>query len=272
MRGCDGLSDSAAGRVSRYPSSVALEWVVRGHRFSQQEWRAALRAFDLLREAAVVTHTRGAAVLGGLLPPIEEPYADRFIRSLLDAEDVTRAGVAGWAEVAGRIPAILREAGLFPAQQPAARLLVAYCLYWWYAFAYGYMFEIEVLRDLGRAGWNFRRTTSSAVRSGFRDTILKCWGSVVTSSAAWLSCKPPRPASSAILLHRAVDSGRSERTLVVMMRQPMWNKIDGDTILTTVEAAGGDAASRSPNPYRRRGSHRRRLRTLEAPVRRRQVK
>ncbi len=28
----------------------------------------------------------------------------------------------------------------------------------------------------------------------------------------------------------------NERTLVVMMRQPMWNTIDGDTILTTVEA------------------------------------
>jgi len=27
---------------------AALEWVARGHRFSQREWRTALRAFDLL--------------------------------------------------------------------------------------------------------------------------------------------------------------------------------------------------------------------------------
>ena len=110
---------------------IALEWVIRGHRFSRREWRSALRAFDLLKEAAVVTPQGVLPFSAVYFRHVEEPYADRFIRALLAAEDVTQTGIAGWAEVAGRIPAVLRDAGLSPAHQPTARLLVAYCLYWW---------------------------------------------------------------------------------------------------------------------------------------------
>jgi len=34
---------------------AVLAWVRRGHEFNSEEWQVALRAFDLLREAAIVT-------------------------------------------------------------------------------------------------------------------------------------------------------------------------------------------------------------------------
>jgi hypothetical protein len=216
---------------------IALEWVVRGHRFSQREWRAALRAFDLLKEAAVFT-TEGALPFSAIFyRHVEEPYADRFIQSLLNAEDVTQAGVSAWAEVAGRVPGILHEAGLLPAQQPAARLIVAYCLYWWYAFAYGYMFEIEVRRDLEQSGVAFsaHSLVSREERLSRHDLEVLGFRGDIKRSLAFLQTARGRRLPLSFYIMRLTLAG-SERTLVVMMRQPMWNAIDGDTILTTVEA------------------------------------
>ncbi len=216
---------------------IALEWVVRGHRFSQREWRVALRTFDLLREAAAFT-TQGVLPFSAIYyRHVEEPYAERFIRSLLNAEDVTQAGVAGWAEVARRIPGILREAGLLPAEQPAARLLVAYCLYWWYAFAYGYMFEIEVRRDLEQSGVEFsaHSLVSREERLSRHDLEVLGFRGDIKRSLAFLQTARGRRLPLSFYIVRLTQAG-NERTLVVMMRQPMWNTIDGNTILTTIEA------------------------------------
>ncbi len=226
---------------------VALEWVARGHRFNQREWRTALRAFDLLREAAVVTAKAVLPFSAVYFRYIEEPYADRLIRSLLSAEDVTQAGITGWAEVAGRIPDILREAGLLPPQQPAARLLVAYCLYWWYAFAYGYMFEIEVLRDLEQSGIEFSAhdLVNRDERLSRHDLEVLGFRGDIKSSLAFLQTVRGRRLPLSFYIVRLTLAGR-QRTLVVMMRQPMWDAIDGDTILTTLE----ELADVLPSPAR----------------------
>jgi len=150
---------------------------------------------------------------------------------------VTQAGVADWAEVAGRIPGILHEAGLLPAEQPAARLLVAYCLYWWYAFAYGYMFEIEVRRDLEQSGVEFlaHSLVSREERLSRHDLEVSGFRGDIKRSLAFLQTARGRHLPLSFYIVRLTQAG-NERTLVVMMRQPMWNAIDGDTILTTIEA------------------------------------
>jgi len=215
---------------------AVLEWVARGHRFNQSEWRTALRAFDLLKEAAVVTAAGVLPFSAVYFRYIEEPHADRLIRSLLSAEDVTQTGIAGWAEVAGRIPGVLHEVGLLTQQQPAARLLVAYCLYWWYAFAYGYMFEIEVLRDLEQSGVGFsaHNLVNREDRLSRHDLEVLGFQGDIKRSLAFLQTVRGRRLPLSFYIVRLTLAGR-RRTLVVMMRQPMWDTIDGDTILTTLE-------------------------------------
>jgi hypothetical protein len=215
---------------------AALAWVIRGHVLSHDEWQVVFRAFDLLKEAAVVTAP-------GVLPfptiyfrYVEEPYADRFIRSLLEANDVERIGVAGWAEVAGQIPAVLAEAGLVPAQHPAARLIVAYCLYWWYAFAYGYMFEVLVLRDLAQSGVEFTAhdLTSRQERLSSYDLEVLGFRGDIKRSLVFLQTVRGRRLPLTFYIVRLTQAAK-ERTLVVMMRQVMWDEIDGDTVWTTLD-------------------------------------
>jgi hypothetical protein len=79
---------------------IVLEFARRGHEFARDEWRQAIVAFDLLKNAAVLTDR-------GLLPfpviyrqHVEEPYADDFIEALYLAERVDVASVSQWATVA----------------------------------------------------------------------------------------------------------------------------------------------------------------------------
>lgn len=218
---------------------VALDWVGRGHEFSLDEWRIAIRAFDLLREAAIVTEQ-------GLKPfpiiyhqIIETPHVDNFIQALLNANDVEQTGIANWAEIATSIPAQLNQAGLSPSHQPAARLLVVYCLYWWYAFAHGYIFEVEVLRDLAQSGVKF--TTHDLTR---REERLSAWDLEVLGfrgdikrSLLFLQTKRARRLPHSFYIIRLKRTKRWQ-TIVVMMHQAMWRKIDGETIWTTLSEIG----------------------------------
>ena len=215
---------------------AVLAWVRRGHEFSAEEWQVVLEAFDLLREAAIVTQR-------GMLPfpvvyflHVEEPHAKRFIQALLDAEDIEPTGVRAWAEVARSMLPALHEAGLADPRHQASRLLVAYCLYWWYAFAHGYIFEVAVLRDLERCGIEFaghdllvrqeRLSAWDLEVLGFRGDIKR--------SLFFLQTVRGRHLPHAFYIVRLRQTGRS-RTLVVMMRQPMWETIDGETLLTTLD-------------------------------------
>ncbi len=214
---------------------AALAWVRRGHEFSRDEWRVAVRAFDLLKEAAVVTPR-------GILPfpavyyhHVDEPHAGAFIQTLLDADEVESAGVRAWAEVARHIPLGLRQAGLAPSHQPAARLLVAYCLYWWYAFAYGYIFEVEILRDLAQSGVRFTAhdLTRRQERMSPWDLEVLGFRGDIKRSLFFLQTLRGRRLPHAFYIVRLTRANRS-RTLVVMMRQAMWAVIDGEIILTTL--------------------------------------
>lgn len=218
---------------------AVLAWVRRGHEFSHDEWRVAIRAFDLLKEAAVVTRQ-------GILPfpavyyrHVDEPHADAFIQTLLDADEIESAGVRAWVGVARNIPLWLRQVGLAPSHQPAARLLVAYCLYWWYAFAYGYIFEVEILRDLALSGVQFiaHDLTRRQERISPWDLEVLGFRGDIKRSLLFIQTLRGRRLPYAFYIVRLTLANGS-RTLVVIMRQAMWAAIDGGTILTSLSNLG----------------------------------
>jgi hypothetical protein len=74
---------------------IVLDFVQRGHEFGRAEWQKAITAFDLLKNAAVLTGH-------GLLPfpviyrqYVEELYADEFIGALYQASTFPKPALAG---------------------------------------------------------------------------------------------------------------------------------------------------------------------------------
>ena len=215
---------------------AALAWVRRGHEFKYGEWQVALRAFDLLKEAAVATPSGIQPFPAIYYRYVDEPHSDDFIRSILKADQVESVGTRAWARIAQTIPSALHQAGLAPPNQPAARLLVAYCLYWWYAFAHGYIFEVEILRDLTESGVQFAShdLTIRQERMSPWDLEILGFRGDIKRSLSFLQTSRGRRLPYVFYITRLTGASRT-RTLVVLMRQVMWEVIDGETILTSLD-------------------------------------
>ena len=215
---------------------IVLEFVRRGHEFGRDEWRQAVVAFDLFKNAAVLTDR-------GLLPfpviyrqHIEEPYANDFIEALYIAEHVETVGVSRWATVARAIGPRLTQVGLYRSDVPATHLLVAYCLYWWRAFTLGYALEVEIQRDLEASGIQFQahdlRRREERL-SPYDLTVLGFKGDIKTS-VYFLQAARTRMLPHDFYITRIRGQQRT-RTLVVFMQAEMWQRINGETLLVLLE-------------------------------------
>lgn len=215
---------------------IVLEYLHRGYEFGREEWRRAIVAFDLLKDAVVVSPS-------GLTPfpiiyrqQVEDRYADMFIERLYEANQVQQESTALWADVASQIGPQLARAGLHPPDVSAPRLLLAYCLYWWRSFTLGYALEIEIQRDLVESGIQFevhdlrqrqeRLAPYDIATLGFRGDIK--------TSLYFLQATRSRALAHDFYITRVRGQQRA-RTLVVFMQRDMWQAIDGETLLVLLE-------------------------------------
>jgi hypothetical protein len=215
---------------------IVLEFARRGHEFGRDEWRQAIVAFDLLKNAVVL---RGQA-----LQPfpviyrrhVEEPYADEFIKALYRAKQVDAAGVRQWATMARGIRPRLAQAGLFRPDLPSTRLIVAYCLYWWRAFTLGYALEVEIQRDLEASDIQFEAHDLHRREerlSPYDLTVLGFKGDIKTS-VYFLQAARTRTLPHDFYITRIRGRHRM-RTLIVFMQPGMWQAINGETLLVLLE-------------------------------------
>lgn len=216
--------------------AIILAYLQRGHSFQRGEWREAITAFDLLKNAAVLSPQ-------GLLPfpmvyrrQVEERFADAFIEALYNAPEPDTLGNALWADAARKIMPVLQAAGLLRHDVPATNLLLAYCLYWWRSFTQGYTLEISIQRDLQRSGVRFeahdlRRRQERL--SPYDIAVLGFRGDIKTS-LYFLQAARSRDFVYDFIITQIQGRERA-RTMVVMMQADMWRVLDGDTLLVLLE-------------------------------------
>ncbi len=215
---------------------IVLEYMQRGHEFGRDEWRQAIIAFDLLKNAAVLTDI-------GLLPfpviyrqHIERPYANDFIEQLYLAKQVAAVSVGQWAAVARVIEPDLVQAGLSRPDVSATRLVVAYCLYWWKAFTLGYALEVEIQQDLKVSGVQFKAHDLRKRRERLSpyDLVVLGFKGDIKTSVYFLQASRTRMLPHDFYITR-IRGKRQTRTLVVFMKTEMWHTINGETLLVLLE-------------------------------------
>lgn len=215
---------------------IILAYLDRGHAFTRSDWRQAVLAFDLLKNAAILFP-------GGIRPfpvifrqQIEDRFADRFIDRLMNAALIQETSTVLWAEAAQEIMPTLAQAGLYRHDLPATRLLVAYCAYWWRSFAQGYALEIEIQRDLDAEGIRYEAhdLRKREERLTPYDIAVLGYAGDIKTSVYFLQAARTRSVPHDFVITRVRDR-RSARTLVVFMKPDMWQAIDGDTLLVLLE-------------------------------------
>ena len=120
------------------------------------EWKTVYEAVDVLEHAEIV-YPEGRWRFRQLYNyHIDQLFADLYLDKLLLLDDIPSQNPALVAMFARQIRTTLEQAGLLHRDVPDNWLLLAYCIYWWQSFTRGYVFEVEIIRDLEASGVKFQ--------------------------------------------------------------------------------------------------------------------
>jgi len=207
---------------------------VQGKAMNTDQRALQLEAFDILHRATADDGTFAAFYAR----VVEEPSADPYIVTLLEASNPKAAAAKLRQKVSEQIAVRLRQAGCLNPYQTSDFYLLAYCLYWWHAFTIGYEFEITILRDLKDSGVDFYAhdlRDHRARRSPFDLFVMNFSGDIKTSTYFLYAVRSTGlPAD--FYITRLYNRLGKERLLVVFLKQPAWDAIDGETIPTRLSA------------------------------------
>lgn len=184
-------------QLTQSECAVVAQYLIQHGQLRGQEWLMALRAFDLLGDSTITLGEQRETFAAIYTRLVEQRHADHFIKQLLVIEEgVQTNGERLKAVVARTIAQELTEASFYQRDVVGSRYLLAYCYYWWDAFARGYIFEVEITRDLERSGVEFithdirdpieRRSRSDLV-------VLGCEGDIKTSTYFLMTARTQVP-------------------------------------------------------------------------------
>jgi len=211
---------------------------VQGESFSHIERAWLFEAFDLLHRAEVATGAGWESFVVIYERLIEAPFAADYLRDLVEAQDVEVTAEPLRAQVSREIMPILRKAGLIDPAEPLSFYLLAYCLYWWYAFARGYAFEVKVLRDLKASGIRYQAhdvLDSRARRSPFDLVVMGFRGDIKTS-IYFLHVTRTQELPHDFYITRVYAPREWKHILVVFLTESAWEAIDGEAMPVTLDA------------------------------------
>jgi len=121
----------------------------------RQDWVMLSDAVDALGDSVVIVDGKEQRFRQFYSERIDAQYADPFLARLVTLTDAEEEGRRAQAAVAQEIGRLLDGAEGFSRDNNDCRLLLVYCLYWWAAFARGYIFEVIIFRDLAASGLQF---------------------------------------------------------------------------------------------------------------------
>lgn len=214
---------------------VLRRYLADSFRLSDQEWQRLRAAMDRLSHSTVVFGGRRYRFRRFYDVFINGTYARPFLRQLRHLSDLRRDGPALQADVARKITTWLRLNGLVPSAVAGADYLLIYCLYWWAAFARGYLFEQIVIRDMKAAGIRFQ---AHAPERGWErylpyDLSVPVLGNGdIKASLYFLDDLPDPPAD--FYVTRLYDAEQREVRQVVFLAPHAWERIDGAPLPATI--------------------------------------
>lgn len=198
------------------------------------EWAKVYQAIDVLEQAELI-HPSGRWNFRRIYHEhIDRLFADLYIDKLLLLNDIPRQNPALVAMFARQIRTTLEQADLLRRNAPDNWLLLAYCIYWWQSFTRGYVFEVEIIRDLEASNIIFQ---AHDLRSHSYDfgrysqadlMVLGLTGDIKTSTY-FLKFQPSHEIKNDFYITRLYQKGR-ERTLVVFQKPFAWKKINGEIL------------------------------------------
>lgn len=218
---------------------VVLKYLRNPRALSKGEWTTALAASDRLGSSRVVREGKTQTFAQFYEDAVDRPYASAFIAELLTTDDVEGEGARRAETMGKQVIADLTALGLQEPLTAEQRLLAAYCLYWWGAFAKGYITEIAVFRDLTQSGIIFQAHDLTQLEERFSPDDLTIAGmrGDIKASTYFLHTTRHFPLRHDFYIATLFDPVVRQRRRVVIMQPAAWQRIDGDTQAAELEQA-----------------------------------
>lgn len=227
-------------QLTQSERAVITRYLTQYGQLSAQEWQLALRAFDLLGDSTVTVNERRETFSAIYARLVEQKHADDFIDQLLALEkDIQVEGERLKATVARTIAQMLSDVGLYQRNLPENRYLLAYCYYWWDAFARGYIFEAYIYQDLEQSGVEFEAhdIRDPVERRSRSDLIVLGREGDVKTSTYFLTTARTQILRHDFYIMRLYDREHRRHWIAVMMSEATWHDINGDTVSAGLEEA-----------------------------------
>ena len=207
-------------------ATVVLKYLT-GESLSPQERVRMLGAFDSLHSARVADSTGTRTFTAVYRELVDRQHCDEFVEELYRPEG-PRSATSRRGAISRAILETLRSRGWLPEGLPESRLLAAYCLYWWSAFARGSIFEVEVFRDLRDSGIQFRPHDLRRREERFSaaDLVIMGFMGDVKLPTYFLDAARTRSLSLDFYITQ-LRAGTRHRRWVVFLQPTMWARIDG---------------------------------------------
>lgn len=215
---------------------AVLTAYVMGQYLSPAERRTLFAAVDILAEAVVITPEAHRTFREVYTAEVDARLATPYLQALLVLDDVAHQSSALAAAYVRQVRDHLRQTGLYDPSVPTTRLLDNYCAYRWQSFARGYAFELEILRDLERAGIVFHAhdILDPFERYAESDLIVLGLQGDIKTSAYFLQTQPLSGLRNDFYITSLYIVGH-RRILVVFLKPSAWAKINGDTVPGTLD-------------------------------------
>jgi len=198
---------------------------------NRSRWALIWDATDMLRQASVISQGRTQTFADIYDDLVDRAYADAYIEALHRFEDIAQQAEQARAATARRIIADLRESGYYVPGQPETQLLLVFCLYWWQAFAKGYAFEIEILRDLAASGVPYQAhdLRDRQARLAAFDLVVMGFRGDIKTSTYFFAVARGRSLPHDFYLTRLWNRRARRWQRVALLKPDFWAALDGET-------------------------------------------
>lgn len=215
---------------------VLLQYFQDEERLTYSSWTTLFRAVDLLSNSVIFLDRKRQTFRQFYNQYIDRRFAGTFINQLIVLDNLEREAHRLRASISQDIIRFLEQINGFTSDDEGCRMLMIYCLYWWSAFARGYIFELMVFRDMEVSGIKFtgHDISNSAERFSPYDFIVLSLRGDVKYSTYFLSFEQLSEMASELFITRWY-LGRRRWLWVVLLREYAWEIINGNAIPSSID-------------------------------------
>ena len=217
---------------------ILRRYLANAVHLSEAEWRHLRNAINHLSRSEVNFGGRRYTFRRFYATFINGTYARPFLQQLQSLNDLQLEGTALQASMARKIMTWLASNGLSPTQVLYADLLLVYCLYWWAAFAKGYLFEQVIIRDLlaSKVLFDAHEVTYGQERYSQFDLQIEDMGKGDIKASLYFLDDFPEPPSD-FYITQLYDNRQRRLRRVVFLMPDRWKQIDGEPKSATITNA-----------------------------------